>query len=241
MKVLFLPLFLMIGCSHHSSMNKFVSKRLPHTFFSYEHQRSPASLKDKKKFNDLVRSIKSSPIFLEAPVGLEVVMEDTNIDGDKIYKSQIKKTYLGKKDGWNLILEQDDNSKLYILSKAYEQSDVEQHLRKMLSDKDKIQTVTDKKFALLINRNDSRCETILDMTKSVHLSETQCRDKDKKLMMETRLLSQTVIDPAAYLEDLKSIRMSVEMDAINCYEQDGTDCRPIITDSEPANWTRLIK
>lgn len=253
-------LILLGACSHNQSKNVSKPYYVSKSFLDLIKTKKPTKPEADKRFpasentipglQEFLLAVKANPSFLKAPVGYEVIKENSGEYDGQAFKSQDKLVYVKQNIDGHFVLESSnsgpvqfrlyDNDRLEEIENDIEAQKIIQSFKKISSTKFVMN--------LLIpwGQSEGSCEFELDLTKSNELQDISCKDNSGKNISESKIISVKPIKTEDYVSSLKSIKMEVFSSALNC-DMSTTQvgevqtCFDSVKDEEKRDWSYLIK
>jgi hypothetical protein len=213
-------------------------------------ERFPASTKTIPGLKDFMVALKANPDFLKAPVGVEVVKEDSGVYEGESYKEQDKTVYLKQNSHGYFVFEYDDRDEEspidFILYERQRIEGVEEDIVEQGSIQS-FKKLSPTKYVMTFKFPESSgfkgtCEMQLDLLKSSELQEILCKDSSGAIVSQTKILSVKPINIKDYSSSLKSIKLEVRPNALDCSSAtDDQECSDNVKDDQEKDWSYLLK
>jgi hypothetical protein len=250
-------LALLGACSHHRPQKSSRPSRVGQSFFGFiktkkytnpaEENRYPASSKTIPGLKEFITDLRANPAFLKAPVGFEVVAEETYVEGGTPERFLNKTIYLKENFYGSFSFESEDGQEKFdfVLQEKNRVEDVEYEL----TSQDLAQSfkkVSSKKYIMTFKfpetMGEVSCEMQLDLTKSGELSEHLCTDKNGAVISQKKIISVKAVNVKDYVSSLKSIKLEVRPNALQCFESSEDQvCSDSVRDEQEKDWSYLLK
>jgi hypothetical protein len=213
-------------------------------------KRFPASAKSIPGLQEFLVALKANPDFLKVPVGYEVVKEDSGTYEGESYKELDKSVFLKQNLHGYFAFEYDDRDEEspidFILYESQRIDGVEEDIVSQgnIQSFKKLSPTT---YVMSFKFPDSAgfkgtCEMKLDLTKSSELQENSCKDASGVVVNETKIISVKAIDVKDYISSLKSIKLEVRPNALDCSDStDDQECSDYVKDDQAKDWAYLLK
>jgi hypothetical protein len=248
------------ACSHHQNKKMTNPYQVSKSFLDVikmekpgkpeREKRFPASTKSIPGIKEFIIALKENPDFFKAPVGLEVVRENSAVHEGASYKDVYKSVYLKQNQHGYFVFEYNESDEKapndFVL---YEKERIEGIEEDLLSQVNilSIKKLSPTKYALTYKFPESigfkgSCEMELDLLKSNQLQESICKDSSGAVVSEDKILSIKPINIKDYALNLKSIKLEVRPNALDCpYSSNEQGCFDHVIDNEEKDWSYLLK
>jgi hypothetical protein len=215
-------------------------------------KRFPASAKSIPGLPEFMVALKANPSFLKAPVGYEVVKENSGVYEGESYKSVDKSVYLKENLDGHFVLETYDGSESveFGLYESQRVEGVEQDIVSQGTIKS-FRKISATSFVMTFDFPESSgfkgtCQMALDLTKSSEIQDNSCKDPSGVIVSETKIVSVKSIKLEDYASALKSIKLEVYPNALDCgmiTVEGGEEptCFDSVKDGEEKNWSYILK
>lgn len=213
-------------------------------------KRFPASTKAIPGLKEFMVALKANPDFLKAPVGYEVIKENSGTYLGQEWKDQDKAVYIKQtRDGYFALENTEDSPANFRLYETQRIDGVEDDLRGLEHVKS-LKKVSETKFIMTFSMPSSEfpgvCELEIDLTKSSELQGSSCKDEDGILVSETKVISVKSIKVQDYVSSLKSAKLEVYPNSLDCgmiTVEGGEEptCFDSVKDEDERDWSYLLK
>ena len=253
-------LALLGACSHHQPKKVSKPYHVSKSFLDViktkkpgkpeQDKRFPASTKTIPGLKEFMVALKANPSFLKAPVGHEVIKENSGTYQGQEWKDQDKAVYLKQTRDGHFALENTEDSPVnFRLYETQRIDGVEDDLRGLEHVKS-FKKLSETKFIMTFSMPSSEfpglCQLEIDLTKSSELQGSSCKDESGKLVSETKVISVKSIKVQDYISSLKSVKLEVYPNSLDCgmiTVEGGEEptCFDSVKDEEERDWSYLLK
>lgn len=215
-------------------------------------KRFPASSKSIPGLTEFILALKANPAFLKAPVGYEVIKENSGTYEGQEYKDEDKSVYLKQTIDGHFVIENGEDAEAPASFNLYESQRIES-LESDLATQDQIKEfkkISATQFVMIFKIPQSQfsglCQFDIDLTKSSELQGSSCKDEGGKFVSVTKVISVKPINLQDYAEKLKAVKLQVYPNALDCgmvtFEDGGeATCFDSVTDDSEKDWSYLLK
>jgi hypothetical protein len=215
-------------------------------------KRFPASAKPIPGLPEFMVALKANPSFLKAPVGYEIVKENTGVYESKPFKTVEKSVYLKENLDGHFVLETYDGTE-DVMFALYESQRIEGLEQELVSQETikSFKKISATNFIMIFDFPEvsglkGTCQMALDLTKSSELQDNLCKDSAGVIVSETKIISAKSIKLEDYASALKSIKLEVYPNALKCgmitvEGEEESPCFNSVKDGEEKNWSYILK
>lgn len=249
------------ACSHHRPKNVSKPYHVSNSFLDViktkkpgkpeADKRFPASTKTIPGLKEFLVALRANPDYLKAPVGNEVIKENSGTSQGQEWKDQDKAVYIKQtRDGYFALVNIEDSPVNFSLYETKRIDDVEDDLRRLEHVKS-FKKVSETKFIMTFGLPSSEfpglCQLDIDLTKSSELQgASSCKDEAGRLVYETKVISVKSIKVQDYVSSLKSVKLEVYPNSLDCgmiTVEGGEEptCFDSVKDKEERDWSYLLK
>lgn len=198
-------------------------------------------------FKTFISALKAHPNALKAPVGHEVLKGSFSIYEGEEYRYEEKTVYLKENrfGYFSLVTHSDDGSESFDIYDSENIHEVEATLLEQGHIKE-IKKISESQFKLTFKVEPffESCEVDLDLTKSLELSSTICKDTNGKTVSEDKVISVKEVNVQDFKDKLTAVKANVTSNILRCdYStvNDEVPCYDTVTDESEKDWSYILK